>query len=77
MAKFKTGDKVILVSDSDKAIPMTVLTYSIDTLPGRKVPETMSDVFPKDFEKMVICVWRDRNGKPQQETFYEDMLIGL
>lgn len=77
MAKFQIGDKVKLVSDSDKITPMTVAAYFIDTFPDSKIPEIVSGMYPKDIEKMVICVWRDRNGKLHDEKFHEDMLKGL
>ena len=71
MAKFKTGDVVRLNSDTDNCIHMTVFGYaakegSMQALAGKDLGY--------DLTKMVICDWRDVNGKNYQVKYHEDEL---
>lgn len=72
MAKFKTGDKVKLISDRESSNPMTVETYYID-LPYSQLIQSVT----LDVEKYVHCVWRDKNSKVHRDNFHEDMLVKI
>lgn len=74
MAKFKTGDKVILNSDSPKSTPMTVEEYLIKS--RYKDLPTVNINVPEDKDKYVVCVWRTR-GEIKTAFLHEDMLVRL
>jgi uncharacterized protein YodC (DUF2158 family) len=64
--KFKVGDKVILVSDTDQ-IPMVVRQYVADHHQSIFLEKSMVDGF-------VICDWRDITSKPHEKKYHEDEL---
>ena len=64
--KFKTGDHVILVSDTDQ-VPMTVRQYVADYKQSISLDKSMVDGF-------LVCDWRDSLSKPHQKQYKEDEL---
>lgn len=73
MAKFIIGDKVKLVSDSSESVAMTVENYYLDSMLGKQALKIMGP--QEDWEKQVVCVWRDTNSNLQREIFHEDTLV--
>ena len=73
MDKFRSGDKVYLKSDDRNLIPMTVNFYLKDTTLGEY---TIQSGIASDLEeKMIECVWRDKNSALHKENFHEDALV--
>ena len=75
MAKFKTGDVVILNSDSPKSKPMTVEDY-FEKSKYKNIQQAQINVPAEDKDKYVVCVWRTR-GEIKTAFFHEDMLAKL
>lgn len=73
MDKFKICDVVRLKSDSSKTSLMTVEGYSKDKI--QDIPVKVIMPLPNNFEKLVVCVWRDSYSKLHTQTFNEDMLV--
>lgn len=72
MDKFNIGDLVILISDQESAIPMTVQGYLKDE-PKNKEALLFGWLTESD-KKMVRCFWRDANQTPYSEYYHEDSL---
>lgn len=73
--KFKTGDKVRLVSDTMANIEMTVRGYASDLARNNPTVAPYMGDFQKHLNGKVVCDWRDKNDCPQSENYYEDELI--
>lgn len=73
MAKFVIGDKVKLASDSADSAAMTVENYYLDSMSGKQALKIMGH--QEDWEKQVVCIWRDINSNLKREIFHEDTLI--
>ena len=69
MCKFKTGDKVKLISDNDNIVPMTVNSYLKDNPDKIFLPNF---AFRQD---EVLCDWRDNSSVPYQKYFKENELM--
>lgn len=74
--KFKTGDKVILKSDTKSNQPMTVNGYQIDE------PQYAINGFILEHDcptlcDRVQCVWRDNEDKPHKEYYNENALTAV
>lgn len=72
MAKFNTGDRVKLISDTENNTPMTVNTYYVDTFEGKEALQFVE--LDENTIKMVQCVWRDAQSQPHKEYYHEDAL---
>lgn len=73
--KFKTGDKVRLVSDSSENQPMTVKGYALELAEKNPTSSPFMGDWRKTLEDMVVCDWRDRTDRPQEKEYHEEELV--
>lgn len=71
--KYKIGDMVRLMSDSETNTPMTVNGYQIDE-PQYAINKFMLEQECPNMCTLVQCVWRDNEDKPHSEYYNEDAL---
>ncbi len=72
--KFKSGDKVLLNSDTDENTPMTVRDYSIDEFNRNPANEGLGEFFSEQMKGLVVCEWRDNKNCFYREEFHEEEL---
>lgn len=73
MDKFNVGDLVILVSDQESAIPMTVQGYLKDETNYHDA--LILGRLSEYDKKLVKCSWRDVNQTPCDKYYHEDTLL--
>lgn len=73
--KFKCGDKVRLVSDTEENVVMTVRGYAYDIAISDPRNAMLKETLRATYEDLVICDWRDKLDVPHQEKFNENELI--
>jgi len=72
--KFKCGDKVRLVSDTDENVAMTVRGYALELAMEDKTISPYIKDFQAKLDGLVTCDWRDKLDVPHQKQFNEKEL---
>ena len=73
--KFKCGDKVRLVSDTDENVVMTVRAYALELAMEDKSTSPFIKDFQAKLEALVTCDWRDKLDVPHQKDYKENELV--
>ena len=73
--KFKCGDKVRLVSDTEENVVMTVSGYVYDLEIIKPQNAILKESLRATYEGLVRCVWRDKLDVPHQKDYKENELV--
>ena len=73
--KFKCGDKVRLVSDTEENVVMTVRGYALELAMEDRTASTFLKDLHSKLDGLVTCDWRDKSNIPYTKNYKEDELI--
>ena len=73
--KFKRGDKVRLVSDTEENVVMTVRGYALELAKEDGTTSPFIKDFQSKLEDLVTCDWRDKLDVPHQKAYKENELV--
>ena len=73
--KFKCGDKVRLVSDTEENVVMTVRDYAYDIAISDPRNAMLKETLRPTYKGLVTCDWRDKLDVQHTENYKEDELI--
>lgn len=73
--KFKIGDKVRLVSDTEENVVMTVSGYVFDIEMSYPPNTLLRETLRSAYEGLVRCEWTDKNNSHHKNDYYEEELV--
>lgn len=73
--KFKSGDKVRLVSDTEENSVMTISGYVFDIEMSYPPNTVLRDTLCLIYEGLVRCEWVDKNNSQHKNDYFEEELV--